>query len=111
MVKIPPLQENFASLKAVVMLDLSKNQLKELPANFGELTQLQKLDLLGNKLTDLPLSFSGLEKLRWLDLKDNPLSQALSMAAGTCLDEAECKQCAKNVSLVSIAVLVCYRIL
>ena len=78
-------------------LDLSKNQLSELPASFGELMQLQKLDLYGNKLTDLPLSFAELERLRWLDLTNNPLGPELAKAAGTCVNEAECKQCAKNV--------------
>ena len=77
---------------------MSKNQLTELPESFGELSQLQKLDLYGNKLKELPLTFAGLERLRWLDLKDNPLSQGLAKAAGTCLDEMECRQCAKNVS-------------
>jgi hypothetical protein len=76
---------------------LSKNQLTGLPESFGELSQLQKLDLYGNKLTELPLTFVGLERLHWLDLKNNPLSQGLAKAAGTCLDEKECKQCAKNV--------------
>lgn len=70
----------------------------ELPESFGELFHLQRLDLLDNKLTELPLSFAGLERLRWLDLKGNPLSQDLAKAAGPCLSELECKQCAKNVS-------------
>ena len=101
MYQTAPLQDNFSSLKTVLELDLSNNQLTELPENFGEMAQLQKLDLYINKLTDLPLSFARLEKLRWLDLKNNPLSQGLAKVAGTCIDEAECKQCAKNVSQFS----------
>lgn len=91
------LQDNISTLKNIVDLDLSKNQLTELPESFGELVHLQRLDLFENKLTELPLSFAGLEKLRWLDLKENPLSQGLAKAAGPCLSEPECKQCAKNV--------------
>lgn len=87
-----------STLKTIVDLDLSKNQLTELPESFGELVHLQRLDLFENKLTELPLSFAGLERLRWLDLKENPLSQGLAKAAGPCLSELECKQCAKNVS-------------
>ena len=93
------MQEDISSLKttSILELDLSKNQLTELPESFGELAQLQKLDLYGNKLKELPLTFAGLERLQWLDLKNNPLNQELAKAAGTCLDEKECKQCAKNV--------------
>ena len=91
------LQDNFSLLKNVLELDLSKNQLMQLPDSFGELAQLQKLDLYGNKLADLPLSFAGLERLRWLDLKNNPLSKELAKVAGTCVNEAECKECARNV--------------
>lgn len=91
------LPDNMSTLKTIVDLDLSKNQLTELPESFGELVHLQRLDLFENKLTELPLSFAGLERLRWLDLKENPLSQGLAKAAGPCLSELECKQCAKNV--------------
>ena len=93
------LQDNFSLLKHVLELDLSKNQLTELPESFGELAHLQKLDLYGNKLSDLPLSFAGLERLRWLDLKNNPLNKELDKVAGTCVNEAECKECARNVSV------------
>ncbi|KAM6897863.1 leucine-rich repeat-containing protein 59 [Xenentodon cancila] len=91
---LPP---EFCSLTHLVKLDLSKNQLTSLPDDFGNLVSLQHLDLYNNKLTVLPVSFSQLRSLKWLDLKDNPLELGLAKAAGDCLDEKQCKQCAIKV--------------
>ena len=88
----------FCSLTHIVRLDLSKNQLTELPAKFGNLVKLQHVDLLGNQLTTLPVSMSRLPNLRWMDIKDNPLSENLKKVVGDCLDEMQCRQSAKNVS-------------
>ncbi len=85
-----------------MQLDLSNNQLSQLPADFGQLSQLQRLDLYSNQLTTLPLSFSQLTKLKWLDLKNNPLDADLGKAAGLCLSERECKECAKKVQAVCV---------
>nr|XP_057923061.1 leucine-rich repeat-containing protein 59 isoform X2 [Doryrhamphus excisus] len=78
-------------------LDLSKNQLTCLPDDLGSLVNLQHLDLYNNKLSILPVSFCQLRSLKWLDLKDNPLEVSLAKAAGDCLDEKQCKQCAGRV--------------
>lgn len=78
-------------------LDLSKNQLKELPENFGELTKLKHLDLYKNQLQHLPISFSKLQSLKWLDLKDNPLMPKIAQISGPCLDAKQCQACAKNI--------------
>jgi len=91
------LPDSFCTLKHLVELDLSNNHLVELPEGFGQLSHLQRLDLLGNKLTMLPLGFWQLKKLRWLDLKSNNLEPELANAAGMCLNEQECKNCAKQV--------------
>ena len=85
-------------LKHITELDLSKNQLFELPHNFGGLTFLQRLDLFGNRLVTLPLSFSQLKRLKWLDVRNNSLEEELTSVAGDCLSDTECKQCAANVS-------------
>ena len=45
----------------------------------------------------LPVSFSNLKKLKWLDLKDNPLDTSYKKHVGDCLDDKQCRQCAKNV--------------
>ncbi|KAG7222282.1 hypothetical protein INR49_027286, partial [Caranx melampygus] len=87
----------FCSLTHLVKVDLSKNQLTCLPDDLGNLVSLQHLDLYNNKLTALPVSFSQLRSLKWLDLKDNPLEPGLAKAAGDCLDEKQCKQCATKV--------------
>ncbi|XP_055745728.1 leucine-rich repeat-containing protein 59-like isoform X3 [Salvelinus fontinalis] len=94
---ITSLPLEFCSLSHLVKVDLSKNQLTVLPDDLGRLGNLQHLDLYNNKLTILPVSFSQLKNLKWLDLKDNPLEINLAKAAGDCLDEKQCKQCAARV--------------
>lgn len=94
---ITSLPPEFCNLTHLVKVDLSKNQLTCLPDDLGNLANLQHLDLYNNKLTVLPVSFSQLRSLKWLDLKDNPLEAGLAKAAGDCLDEKQCKQCASKV--------------
>lgn len=96
---ITVLAPDFCSLTHLVKLDLNKNHLESLPEDFGALIHLQHLDLLGNRLSELPLSFAQLRSLKWLDLKDNPLEPSLAKAAGDCLDERQCRQCASKVLL------------
>jgi len=93
------IQDDFCKLMHLVSIDLSKNQLKQLPANFGSLRKLQHLDLYSNSLTSLPLSLCYMKQLQWLDLKDNPLTEPLKSIAGDCIDDSQCKQCAKKASL------------
>ncbi|XP_074475477.1 leucine-rich repeat-containing protein 59 isoform X1 [Sebastes fasciatus] len=93
-ISLPP---EFCNLTHLVKVDLSKNQLTCLPDDLGNLSSLQHLDLYNNKLTVLPVSVSQLRSLKWLDLKDNPLEADLAKAAGDCLDEKQCKQCATKV--------------
>ena len=80
----------------MLCLDLSKNQLTELPHGIGHLSNLKCLSLYGNQLTTLPLEFSLLKQLVFLDLKNNPLEEELAAVAGTCTDEQECTECAKE---------------
>ncbi|XP_029311405.1 leucine-rich repeat-containing protein 59 [Cottoperca gobio] len=94
---ITSLPPEFCNLTHLMKVDLSKNQLTCLPDDLGNLVSLQHLDLYNNKLTVLPVSFSQLRSLKWLDLKDNPLEAGLAKAAGDCLDEKQCKQCASKV--------------
>ncbi|XP_034563950.1 leucine-rich repeat-containing protein 59 isoform X2 [Notolabrus celidotus] len=94
---ITSLPPEFCNLTHLVKIDLSKNQLTCLPDDLGNLSYLQHLDLYNNKLTNLPVSFSQLRSLKWCDLKDNPLEPDLAKAAGDCLDEKQCKQCAIKV--------------
>lgn len=94
---ITSLPPEFCNLTHLVKVDLSKNQLTCLPDDLGNLASLKHLDLYNNKLSVLPVSFSHLRSLKWLDLKDNPLEAVLAKAAGDCLDEKQCKQCATQV--------------
>ncbi|XP_051523497.1 leucine-rich repeat-containing protein 59-like [Myxocyprinus asiaticus] len=91
------LTPEFCSLTHLIKIDLSKNQLVCVPEEIGQLHNLQHLDLYNNKLKILPVGFSQLRSLKWLDLKDNPLEPTLAKAAGDCLDEKQCKQCASRV--------------
>merc|ERR1719187_1323742 len=87
----------FPLLSQLTKLDLSKNQLVELPENFGQLKSLKSLDLYANQLERLPVSFAQLKNLKWLDLKDNPLCPAVKQAAGDCITPNDCAMCAKKV--------------
>ena len=90
------IQDDFCKLMHLVSIDLSKNQLKQLPANFGSLRKLQHLDLYSNSLTSLPLSLCYMKQLQWLDLKDNPLTEPLKSIAGDCIDDSQCKTMCKE---------------
>lgn len=57
--------------------------------------ETQPCDLVTPVLKQL---LSAPQSLKWLDLKDNPLDADLAKAAGDCLDEKQCKQCASRVS-------------
>ena len=98
------LKDTFCTLTHLVKIDLCKNYLTSLPHDFGELCNLQHLDLLGNKLSLLPVSMFKMKKLTWLDLKDNPLDKELKSVAGDCLDEKQCKKCAKDVSMLIVLI-------
>lgn len=77
-------------------LDVSKNNISQLPNNFGNLVNLKYLVLYSNNLTDLPISFGKLKRLRYLDLSSNPLNPLLTKVVGNCLTHEECQKAAKN---------------
>ena len=56
-------------------LDLSDNQLSELPAEITQLVNLTKLDLSRNQLSNLPSEITQLANLTTLDLSRNQLSK------------------------------------
>ncbi|XP_077984876.1 leucine-rich repeat-containing protein 59-like [Glandiceps talaboti] len=95
--ELTSLPDTFCTLKHLVKIDLSKNNLTELPQKIGNMEKIQHLDLLGNQIQTLPISFARLKNLKWLDLKDNPLNDQLKKIAGDCLDDKQCKECAKRV--------------
>jgi Leucine-rich repeat (LRR) protein/ribosomal protein S18 acetylase RimI-like enzyme len=69
------LPQNTTSKDQITRLDLSKNNLKELPDEIGILTHLVVLNLANNKLKELPKSFAHLKALTNLDLRRNNLEE------------------------------------
>lgn|GEM_PF-5154554 len=55
-------------------LDLSHQELEELPSNIGHLTNLHSLILKNNALTSLPETLGNLKGLEWLDISCNDIS-------------------------------------
>ncbi|MEM7116871.1 MAG: COR domain-containing protein [Chloroflexota bacterium] len=63
-----------AAIRNSLKLDLSNNQLKNLPPEIGQLTNLTWLYLNGNRLKNLPSEIGQLSNLTLLDLSNNQLS-------------------------------------
>jgi Leucine-rich repeat (LRR) protein len=67
---------DFKNLKKLQLLDLSYNNLKQVPEGLSELKQLKTLFLAGNQLTDLQaLSWGKLTGLENLDLARNTITR------------------------------------
>lgn len=67
-------------LSILTSLNLDANQLLSLPAEIGELKDLKQLFCRGTKLRSLPQSLSHLHQLQHLDLTFNPLGKKLNAA-------------------------------
>lgn len=61
--------------KTLVWLDLSSNQLTEIPKEIRELRKLSHLNLSNNQLNRLPRTVHRMTQLTTLNLEGNPLSQ------------------------------------
>lgn len=59
----------------LVYVDLSNNQLLQLPRDIGRLVELQVLNISGNKLKELPQSIGSLAKLQELNCSSNRLRE------------------------------------
>jgi hypothetical protein len=71
--QITQLPDEIVQLKRLKYFRCADNQLKELPAGISDLTLLEELNLEGNKLQSLPEKLYKLKKLRVLKLGGNPL--------------------------------------
>ena len=68
-----------AEANGLIELDLSGQNIKELPKEIGNLTKLRSLNLLGNnKLASLPSELGNLSSLEELNLSGTKLSSSLS---------------------------------
>jgi internalin A len=72
--EITELPQSIGRLTQLRSLNLSNNGLTDLPASLGQLTDLQTVGLSENQLTALPESLGQLTQLRDLNLADNQLT-------------------------------------
>ncbi|NJL91655.1 MAG: hypothetical protein HC916_19150, partial [Coleofasciculaceae cyanobacterium SM2_1_6] len=60
-----------AAAEGWTKLDLSWQELKEIPESLTNLTSLRSLDLSSNQITEIPESLTNLTSLTWLNLSSN----------------------------------------
>jgi len=73
--ELTELPKEIGKLSQLTYLNLSYNKLTELPKEIGNLTQLTQLYLHNNNLTELPKEICNLTQLTSLDLSHNKLTQ------------------------------------
>lgn len=71
-----PLSSDIGTLSQLVILNLSDNQLTEIPDALTDLTQLQVLDLSHNNISTLPPAIHNFSELKLLRLTGNPIQAA-----------------------------------
>ena len=73
----------------ITLLDLSRNLLSNWhPSIFSQLLQLIKLDLSFNQITEIPLSITSLNKMKYMLLEGNPIAiLPAAVAYIKCLEE------------------------
>ncbi len=67
-----PAASRLWQLTSLQELNLSQNQLSQLPAEIGQLTSLQELNLNQNQLSQLPTELGQLINLQTLNISNNP---------------------------------------
>jgi hypothetical protein len=74
--------EIFKVFTDLIILELTNNQLTELPPEIGNLTKLKYLDLYNNNLKELPKEIGELKNLENLSLKENYFFKKLPIEIG-----------------------------
>ena len=73
--QLSELPAEIGQLTQLQTLTLNDNRLIELPAEIGQLTNLREIHLDNNRLRELPTDIGQLTNLLWLDLSGNQLSE------------------------------------
>lgn len=73
--QLSELPHDIASFQNLKILDLSNNQFSELPAEIVNLPNLEYLYLNDNNLLEVPAIFNKLEKIQILELRNNKISE------------------------------------
>jgi len=79
--------KNIPGIEAARTLNLSNNQISELPNNFTGLNSFRRLDLSDNQISELPNNFTGLNSLQWLYFSGNHISQQIQDALSASMRE------------------------
>ena len=69
------LPSSLGHLKALLLLNVSRNRLRALPAELGALVELKDLDASSNRLATLPAEMAGMSQLRRLNVENNHLTR------------------------------------
>lgn len=69
-------------LKKLEILDLSKNQIREIPEEIKSMTSLKFLAIARNQITRLPLSLGEMNSLQKLKFDENPIEFPPAEALG-----------------------------
>jgi hypothetical protein len=72
--RLTSLSKEITLLTKLVYLDVSENNISQLPESFVNLQALEYLDLRNNKIKKLPSSLGGLPNLRQLLVVGNPIT-------------------------------------
>lgn len=71
------LHSHIEAFSNLMHLDISNNELEELPRGIAHLHKLMKLNAASNRLKSIPFELGLLQDLKHLDLSDNPLMEWL----------------------------------
>lgn len=85
-------------LANVEYLNLSLNQIEDIPSRIGRLVNLKGLDISGNSFESLPSEMSSLSSLKSLNISANRLDSLPGAIGQLKLDEFRCDYCFLDVS-------------
>ena len=96
------LLSTFSLIPSLKVLSLANCYLTDLPEVEGGFTNLVRLDISGNDLTDLPVFLSYLPQLKWINLQGNPVFSGMDEDMNEYANEEEV-EIDPNVVLSSVS--------